>query len=323
VVAPWVVMLLLCFVNNGNGALFSPYKDVTINFNWNSNVLSTDVTGTLSPFLSVAPDGLKVLTWAFATGECGSENWGGIQPSSLVSANVNSFVAANIGYIISTGGEDGSFTCSSVDSMKSFIDTYSSSSLVGIDFDIENSLSSQQLSDLMDSIVGVQQYYPNLRYSFTLATLAASDGSQACLNSLGASVVAAIKASGMQNYLINLMTMDFGGPSKYVCVVGNDGLCDMGLSAIQAAQNLNATFQIPFDQIEITPMIGMNDVSSEVTSLSDVDEMTSWGNQNGISGFHFWSFDRDTPCSLTYASATCSSTSNPVFAYDLEFIQDL
>ena len=37
------------------GFVFSPYKDITISMNWNTNVISTAVTGTLSPVLSVMP----------------------------------------------------------------------------------------------------------------------------------------------------------------------------------------------------------------------------------------------------------------------------
>jgi hypothetical protein len=49
------------------------------------------VTGTLQPVLTVMPTNLKTLTWSFATGEGGSENWAGIQPNALVCANVQNW----------------------------------------------------------------------------------------------------------------------------------------------------------------------------------------------------------------------------------------
>lgn len=314
------LVLLIPTVYCGGG-FFSPYKDVTINLNWNTNEIGTKVTGKQSSFLSVAPTELEALTWAFATGTCTTESWGGVSASDLVSANVASFVAANMSYVISTGGAGGGFTCDSPTDMKAFIDRYASPSLVGIDFDIEGDLfSSQQIDNLVTSVAGAQQHYPNLRYSFTLATLAASDGSQSSLNELGTAVVQAIKATGMSNYLINLMTMDYDGPGPDVCVVGSNGRCDMGLSAIQAAKNFNAIFNVPFQQIEVTLMIGMNDSTDEITSLSDIDTITSWGSSVQLAGYHFWSFDRDTPCSQSRASATCSSTSAPPLAYNNQFL---
>jgi hypothetical protein len=72
---------------------FSPYKDITISLNWNTNVISSAVTGTLQPVLTVMPTNLKTLTWGFATGECGSENWGGLQGALVASANVQNFVS--------------------------------------------------------------------------------------------------------------------------------------------------------------------------------------------------------------------------------------
>ena len=47
--------------------------------------------------------------------------------------------------------------------MKAFLDRYNSSHLVGVDFDIENYLTSSQINDLVASVKGVQQYYPDLR----------------------------------------------------------------------------------------------------------------------------------------------------------------
>ncbi|WP_232445761.1 hypothetical protein [Burkholderia ubonensis] len=82
----------------------------TISMNWNTNVISSNVTGQMSPVLSVLPTNVRALTLAFATGECGSENWAGVDGGALAAANVPLFTAANVNYVISTGGAAGSFT---------------------------------------------------------------------------------------------------------------------------------------------------------------------------------------------------------------------
>ena len=46
--------------------MFSPYKDVGINFDWNQNIISTSILGSLQPILDVFQG--PALTWAFATG---------------------------------------------------------------------------------------------------------------------------------------------------------------------------------------------------------------------------------------------------------------
>jgi hypothetical protein len=105
---------------------------------------------------------------------------------------------------------------------------------------------------------------------------------------------------------VNLLTMDYGGPSPGVCVVA-DGKCDMGQSAIQAAYNLHDHWGVPMANIELTPMIGGNDVQTNVFTLQDTDEMTHFAITNKLAGVHYWSYDRDIDCPPGSASPTCNS----------------
>jgi len=311
--------------------VFSPYKDITINLDWNTNIMSTLVTGTRIPvvgsgsLVSTQVPNLGAITLAFATGECGSENWGGVPGASFASANIARLNSAGVNYIVSTGGQAGVFSCGSTANMAAFLSRYGGSHLIGIDFDIEGGQSAATINGLVSSAVYAQGINPNLRFSFTLATLGASDGSFGGVNSLGDSVIRAIQASSLQNYTINLMVMDFGGPSAGVCVVSG-GVCNMGQSAIQAVKNLQHTYGIPFSKIELTPMIGLNDVASETTSVSDVDTITAYAATNKLAGVHFWSLDRDTPCpggAQSFASPTCSSINSSTLQFTKRFLSDL
>src|SRR6202040_1452516 len=129
---------------------------------------------------------------------------------------------------------------------------------------------------------------PGLQFSFTIATLAASDGSYGGVNSLGNEVVQAVLGSSLKNYVINLMTMDFGSASSSVCVVVS-GSCEMAQSAIQAVKNLEHTYGISASKIAVTPMIGLNDNTSETFTAADVDTLTNYAKSNGLAGLHFWS----------------------------------
>lgn len=314
-----------------SGLLFSPYKDVTINLNWNTNVMHTAVTGTAIPIVgsgslvSTQEPHLGALTLAFATGECGSENWGGLARASFASANIPALSSAGLNYVVSTGGQAGVFTCGTQAGMVNFINTYLTAQMVGVDFDIEGGQSAADINNLVAQVAYAETQYPNLRFSFTLATLAASDGSFGGLNTLGDSVVKAIQAAHLPRYTINLMVMDFGGTSAANCVVSG-GACNMGQSAIQAALNLEHTYGIPASKIELTPMIGVNDTSSEIVSLSDVDTLTNYAVAQGMAGLHYWSLDRDTPCpgASSTASSTCNSVSgSAALQYTNRFLGDL
>ena len=310
------------------GFLFSPYKDVGISMNWNTNVMSTAATGALKPLLTVLPGKVPAVTWAFATGECGQENWAGIAPDVLAAANVKGFADANKDYVISTGGAAGAFHCSSPEGMRTFINRYASKNLVGVDFDIEAGQSAAEIDSLVKQVAAVEADYPTLRFSFTIATLGSRNGGAATapygdLNINGYNVIQALKKYPLANYTINLMVMDYGSPSPSVCVVAN-GRCDMGQTAIQAVKNLSTRFGVPYSRIELTPMIGVNDVNDELFSLDDTDAMVDWALSNQLAGVHFWSVDRDTPCSQTTASPICSSVASvPVWGWTNRFLQDL
>jgi chitinase len=312
-----------------SGLLFSPYKDVTINMNWNTYQMQSAVTGSDLPvvgsgsLVSQYVPKLPALTLAFATGSCGSETWGGVSGADLAAENVPQLQAANLDYVVSTGGEAGTFTCTSTAGMESFIARYASPNLVGIDFDIEGGQSESDIQSLVAAAAGAQAQYPKLQFSFTLATLGASDGSYGGVNSLGNEVVEAVLGSSLSNYVINLMTMDFGTASSSVCVVSG-GSCEMAQSSIQAVQNLEHTYGIPASKIAVTPMIGLNDNTSETFTTADVNTLTSYAVSKGLAGLHFWSLDRDTPCSDDYASPTCNSVSSTTpLEYTNQFLSDL
>jgi hypothetical protein len=291
--------------------VYSPYKYVPIALAADTGAISTAVAGAPRPIVvggrSTLPSGVTALTLAFATGECGAETWDGIDPGRLANANLDAFVRAGIDFIISTGGEGGVFTCATDAGMDAFIAHYASPRLIGFDFDIERGQSAEVVASLVQRVKTAKQRHPQLRFSFTLATWAASDGSQASLNDDGQRVMKAIRDAGLADFYINLMVMDYGDATPRNCVVSGS-VCDMGKSAIQAASNLNARFAVPMSRIELTPMIGVNDVVANVFTLDDAIAVGRFARESGAAGVHFWSLDRDARCrsDVSAASATCS-----------------
>lgn len=297
-----------------------PYKDVTIAFDPQTKLLSTEVLGRRQPVTEVLRPG-ATLSWGFANGECGAETLGGLDAAAVAAANVAAFNRAGIGYIVSTGGQAGVFTCASDAGMEAFIARYASPRLVGIDFDIEGRQTPEMIDALVQRALAAQRKHPQLRFSFTLATLAASDGSRASLNPLGQSVLRTIRARGLARYTINLMVMDYGPPQPSNCVVAN-GVCDMGRSAIQAVENLNALHGVAFSQIELTPMLGVNDVAQNDLLATDAKVIARYARDKGLAGVRFWSLDRDQPCPRppTGASPRCSGLENvPALGYSSAF----
>ena len=308
------------------GFVFGPYKDIGIHMNWNTNVISTQVPGTPTPLATdLVAHGSPTVTLAFATGECGSESWGGVPGAALAAANVPVFEDAGIDFMLSTGGAAGKFTCASDAGFETFLGRWASPNLVGVDLDIEAGQSAAEIVQLIRRIERAHEVHPSLRFSVTIATLGNNDGSptarpmgpgigsslsvhgnhtmEAIASELGFDGTAATWPSWLT---VNLMTMNYGAPGPGVCVV-QGGLCQMGESAVQAAYNLHDHFGVPYANIELTPMIGGNDITDEHFTLADVDRTMAFALAEGLAGVHYWSYDRDVDCPKGPASPICNS----------------
>jgi chitinase len=304
--------------------VYGPYKDVKIAVDRSNHVISTMSSARAVPVVQLLKRG-TTLSWAFAVGECGAETLGGLDAQKVADANVPAFERAGVDYIIATGGEGGLFTCGSDAGMEAFIARYASPRLVGIDFDIEAKQTPEIVDALVQRVVVAQRRHPNLRFSFTLPTLAASDGSRASLNAQGRSVLQAIRRHGLAQYTINLMAMDYGPPSAGNCVV-TERACDMGRSALQAVENLHALHGVAHGQIELTAMVGVNDVAANDFTVADADVIARYARRQGLAGLHFWALDRDTPCAgpASGARPDCSGLQQvPVRGFSRAFEEGL
>jgi hypothetical protein len=307
--------------------LFSAYKDTTIARNAETGALARlrgDAAAPL-PGPDALAEGIRTLSLAFANGECGDEKWHALPAQKFVDANLAVLSKAGLRYVISTGGEGGGFTCATDAGMARFVARYLSPGLVGFDFDIENRQTPEQIDSLVARVRHVEQHHPELRYSFTLATLAASDGSNGGLNALGDVVMQAIRRHGLTHYTINLMVMDYGPATATNCVV-TEGRCDMAASALRAARNLTARHGVPPARIELTAMIGVNDVVANVFTPEDARRLARDTRRLGYAGLHYWSLDRDQPCADPKAGVlpTCSTLADtPADAFARAFAEGL
>lgn len=297
------------------GLMFGPYKDLLMGFVPGQQLMvGADGVAMLPALTAATPPGgpAPVVSWAFATGECGAESWHDQPAQEVADVNVAAFVAAGVDYIISTGGEGGLFTCGSDAGMAAFVQRYNSARLAGFDFDIEASQSPAQIEALVRRLAVVRRQHPQWRLSFTVATFAATDGSRNSLNATGERVLAALRKAGVEGYVLNLMVMDFGAATPASCVVV-DGRCDMAASARQAAENVSAKYGVPLQQIALTAMLGMNDVVANVFTTEDAARTARYVREHGLAGLHYWSWDRDGPCAVptAVASSTCHSLAQP------------
>jgi chitinase len=309
---------------------FSPYVDLSVNARWSINEPAD--------LLAISQaSGIKSYHLAFINGSTGCNAvWGGSSPATEFDANhkpqqawgqhtTQQLAANGIGYTLAFGGAMGtdlSSTCTLPDLVKKYEDviaTYISKgyphALQGLDFDIENG--SADVTKLITALKSVQATHPDLKISFTLPVL--PEG----LTADGKDVVKKAKDAGL-NYTVNIMAMDFGPAYAQKT---------MGQYAIQAATNLHdflkelypaKTDAALWKMVEVTPMIGVNDVNTEKFTLNDVGNSNSdpqsslraFAEQKGLGGLSMWSVARDNPCASAWASPICSGDNLQTAPYD-------
>ncbi|MGA2434293.1 MAG: carbohydrate-binding protein [Bryobacteraceae bacterium] len=282
----------------GGGKMFAPYMDISLG-----------VGETVASMASQA--GLHAITLAFLVDGGCTATWGGLGGTvsgamfpngTSVASAINALESQGVSVIISWGGAEGSIqsSCTSASSVQAMYQSVFNAypGITGQDFDIEGGINT---SVVASALKGLKSANSSKQISYTLPVMPYG------LVAAGLSIAQA----GFTPDTLNVMAMDYGSASD------NGG--QMGLDAEDAA---SATRSQTGFNIGITPMIGVNDTSTEVFQLSDASSLVSWANSNGyVNRLAFWSLARDNGgcAGGGYASATCSGVSQSNYQYSSIF----
>ncbi len=267
--------------------------------------------------------GVKNYTLAFVTdgGGC-TPKWGGVTDlaSDGVASQIGALRAKGGDVRVSFGGASGSelaTTCSSADALATaygkVVDAYG---LTKVDFDVEGGAlpDTTANTDRAKAIAELQASHPGLDVSFTLPVM--PEG----LTQDGVNLLSNAKANGVRISTVNIMAMDYGASYNG----------DMGTYATQAATATQAQIKsvlglsdsAAWKSVAVTPMIGVNDVSSEVFKVDDATQLVDFAKAKGLGGLSMWSATRDQQCAggaKSTADATCSSIVQDRYAFSKAF----
>jgi len=323
-----------CELTNSYGTSTSPTITVSVTSapaatdpgvggTWGSKVFAPYVDVMLWPQFSINDcynkTSQKYFTLAFITADTnGNPAWGGVTPMSdnYYFSEIKDIRSKGGDVIISFGGANGTeLAAASANSTVSILQAKYQSvinkyKVTWIDFDIEGALVSDRISvDRRNkAIKGLQDDNPSLKVAFCLPVLPSG------LTSEGLYVIENAISNGVRVDVVNAMAMDYGdwaapNPS------GN-----MGNFAIQSATSTHSqcTALGISPKIGVTPMIGQNDVSSEVFYLTDAQQLLTWANSNNwVELLAMWSSTRDngTGGVSQYASPKYSGISQSEFDF--------
>ncbi|MEU8484253.1 cellulose binding domain-containing protein [Streptomyces sp. NPDC048641] len=267
--------------------------------------------------------GVKEYNLAFVTsgGSC-TPKWGGVTDlgSDEVAAQIGDLRAAGGDVRVSFGGASGTElaqACTSASDLaaayQKVIDQFK---LTKVDFDVEGGALPDTAANTKraQAIATLQKNNPNLNVSFTLPVM--PEG----LTSDGVNFLKNAKENGVSADLVNIMAMDYGASYSG----------DMGTYAEQAATATQAQIKsalglsdaAAWKAVAITPMIGVNDVSSEVFKVDDATQLVAFAKEKGLGGLSMWSATRDKACeggASNSAQPTCSSIEQSADAFQKAF----
>ncbi|MFE3858631.1 cellulose binding domain-containing protein [Streptomyces griseorubiginosus] len=294
----------------GTTAGFAPYVD-------------TSLYPAFDLLASAAATGVKDYNLAFVTdgGGC-TPKWGGVTDltSDAVAAQIGALRAKGGDVRVSFGGASGSelaTACSSADALAAaygkVVDAYG---LTKVDFDVEGGALPNTAANTRraQAIAKLQARHPGLDVSYTLPVM--PEG----LTQDGVNLLADAKANGVQIDAVNIMAMDYGASYSG----------DMGTYAEQAATATQAQVRsvlglsdsAAWKTVAVTPMIGVNDVASEIFTVDDATQLVAFAEEKGLGSLSMWSATRDKQCAggaKNYADATCSSIAQDAFAFSKAF----
>ncbi|MFJ3893954.1 cellulose binding domain-containing protein [Streptomyces sp. NPDC090083] len=292
------------------GAGFAPYVDTSL-------YPAFDLLG------NVTATGVKNYNLAFVTdgGGC-TPKWGGVTDlaSDGVASQIGALRAKGGDVRVSFGGASGSelaTTCGSASALATAygkaVDAYG---LTKADFDIEGGALPNTAANTLraQAIAKLQQQHPNLDVSFTLPVM--PEG----LTQDGVNLLSNAKANGVKISTVNIMAMDYGPAYSG----------DMGTYATQAATATQAQVKsvlglsdsAAWKAVAVTPMIGVNDVASEIFTVDDATQLVDFAKSKGLGGLSMWSATRDKQCAggaKPAADATCSSIVQGASAFSKAF----
>ena len=179
-----------------------------------------------------------------------------------------------------------------------------------LDFDIEGAAIAepQTLRLQMQAVALMQQSHPDLEVWLTLPVLPQG------LTNDGLNTVRIALEQGARIDGVNVMAMDYGDSAA------PPALKSMGAYAIDAATNTHTQLvdlfaaagqRFSWGQLGVTPMIGTNDVTTEVFTLDDAQLLENFAREKGLGMLSMWSLTRDNPGIVGQVTATHAGLNTP------------
>ncbi len=291
-------------VLGGSTGVYKPYVDVT---------LYPYADGSGYNFANAADAGITDVTLAFITADTsnGQPSWGGYSAYDVTGGSQISYIDnqltnmsdAGITGTISFGGQSGTplalyaasngVTASQLATQ--YEDVMSNYGIYNIDFDDEGTwLTNSSALTLQARAIAEAQAWGTANGTPVTVSYTVPVTPSGLTTDSSAPISTAI-SNGVTISRVNIMAMDY-----------YDGTTDMGTAAVNAATatqgqlitlygdaGTTITSDQAWEMLGVTPMIGVNDDTSEIFSLADAQTLTTFAQDNHIGELSMWQLPRD------------------------------
>jgi hypothetical protein len=283
--------------------------------------------------------GTSLVTLGFMQAdENGNLAWAGLaalEPNSTneqaiaINKSIATFKAAGGDVMISFGGAAGTSIAQYyaakgrsaqelADAYAAVVDTYG---VTHLDFDIEGAAVADPASVTLNAqaLALLQKAKPEVQIWYTLPVLPTG------LTADGVNVVDTALKAGVNLAGVNVMAMDYG---ESAAPTSGPNAKTMGAYAIEAAESTYAQVSalytarsktFSWSQIGVTPMLGVNDVLTEVFTVADAQALEDFARTKGIGMLSMWQVLRDIPGTLGQSTTGASGLSDPIGSFSNVF----
>ncbi|MFI8996624.1 chitinase [Streptomyces sp. NPDC053542] len=285
----------------------------------------TSIDSTSDVLRAATKIGVKQFNLGFVIsdgGRCGPE-WGGDEQlrSRAVAQRIDDLRAGGGDVRVSFGGQAGTElarACPSVAALeKAYAKVVDAYGLTKADFDLEGPAVADTGVNARraQAVARLQKTHPDLDVSLTLA----------------------VEPQGMAQKEVRLLTdarkrgVDISAVNILAMHYGDSYNGDMGKYAVQAAtaaqRQIKKALAIEDDAtawrtLAVTPMVGVNDVKTEVFTVEDAKQLKRFADRKGLAWLSMWSTDRDQQCAegaTTKPHSTCSGILQDELAFTRVF----
>ncbi|MBI2389444.1 MAG: hypothetical protein HYV09_07590 [Deltaproteobacteria bacterium] len=221
----------------------------------------------------------------------------------------------------SFGGASGKYlenTCADAASLAAVITAFvDETGITDLDFDVEQAIAMNATINARRAAALLEvQKKRGIQVSFTLAANPRVGTTAGGITAASVEVVRAALAAGVRVSHVNLMTMDYGTYYSSGRKMG-----DLAISALtDALAQLKKlipglTDAEGWQMLGATPMIGVNDVLSEVFTLADAKTLADFAKAKRLGLVAFWAIQRDQPCAGELDLVLCTGAQTAKYQF--------